>query len=76
MNVAQQILVDKTLLVLGWLTLIAGGGPLILGVFTVRRFWRDLVDMREPSVLLIPLFLCGIACLWTRAYIRAGRSNL
>ena len=75
MNVAQQRLVDLTLRIIGWLAVVLAGVPLLWGAFTVRYFWDDLFDAGSPAVLLIPVFVAGIICLWVRAFLRAGRAS-
>ncbi|WP_336346564.1 hypothetical protein [Pseudomonas monsensis] len=74
MNAAQIDLIERSLRVIGWLSLVIGALMLIIG-FTNNLRIDDVFDTDEAAYVVWPPFIIGGVALWMRAYLRAGRHS-
>ncbi|MET0026450.1 MAG: hypothetical protein ABW101_02335 [Candidatus Thiodiazotropha sp.] len=80
MTPEQLKLVDKTLGILGYLSFLLAVVVVLIGAYEIgnkgyKRLLISLLDIDEAGIVFYPLLVAGIAFLWYRAYLRAGRNN-
>ena len=74
MSEAQLNLLEKTLCIVGWLTLVLGLLILVLGIFN-KIDLEDISDIHRGGLVFWPPFIIGVIALWSRAFISAGRPS-
>ncbi|NWF07963.1 hypothetical protein HX810_09835 [Pseudomonas salomonii] len=75
MNEAQTELVENTLRIVGWLALVLGLLILVVG-FSNNLDLEDIFDTEKAAFIVWSPFVIGVASLWIRAFMRAGRRRV
>ncbi|MFG0631408.1 hypothetical protein [Pseudomonas sp. xss_2] len=81
MNIAQRVLVERTLrkvgigliVIFGLLMAWAIARVALLGAITWKVFFRGMFDIDDGALVLWPILFGGCACVWLSAYLKAGR---
>lgn len=83
MNIAQRVLVERTLrkigigliVIFGLMMAWALARVALLGAITWKVFFRGMFDIDDAALILWPVLLGGCACIWVSAYLKAGRDG-